>query len=562
MGCCLYTSTHEPVQENNYQIIMPKSVTYLKVLKSQKSSCLYECGKHQYIYYLHPYSNFSIEILELLLDRGFVRNAKYFRKYNHHNSCCLGYNSRVNVQENLPTKKQKTIINNFIDDVIKKYPNLDFKEKSKLNKEDNQPQQVINKQLKQQSKKVQKIVNLEDVQELMNEIQIILISCCKMINEEIDQNLNFEIVNQYQLKIFENDDDLGYYTNHNLILYDQNIKLLKSKQIVQQQFNKMLGIKLNEKVIMKEYKLLQNKDGYFNILKIGREQQQRKKEGNKKQQNNEGKKKEKQEKGQVKEVLNQINVIDDQSFTLNDFKIGDMTIKIVDPYQSEENVTLYLNYMAQVHNSQSSLESFTNYYATRIILADQCIQNKSQNVKLILGQRFMEYQIKGKLIGCGVIELTKTQLLSEYLFYDPSLKPYSFGVFAAFVEMEYVRRVQKYFPNFKYSSLSYIISTCQAMNYKLQFKGLEIQCPDSYVWMKYNKEIKKLMKSNTSRLNKDVLIKMNKTYDLKECQIYTQNNYYQLSQLDQEKQNQIIWILNQNIDVLGEDLIKGLTFLY
>lgn len=53
----------------------------------------------------------------------------------------------------------------------------------------------------------------------------------------------------------------------------------------------------------------------------------------------------------------------------------------------------------------------------------------------------MEYRIKGKLIGCGVIVLTRNQLLSEYLFYDPILKSHSFGIVAAFVEIEYVRKL-------------------------------------------------------------------------------------------------------------------------
>lgn len=35
----------------------------------------------------------------------------------------------------------------------------------------------------------------------------------------------------------------------------------------------------------------------------------------------------------------------------------------------------------------------------------------------------MMYRLKGKLIGCGVILILSNILISEYLFYDPILKP-------------------------------------------------------------------------------------------------------------------------------------------
>lgn len=51
----------------------------------------------------------------------------------------------------------------------------------------------------------------------------------------------------------------------------------------------------------------------------------------------------------------------------------------------------------------------------------------------------MYYRIKGKLIACGVILLLSNILISEYLFYDPILKPYGFGIFSTYVEIEYVK---------------------------------------------------------------------------------------------------------------------------
>ncbi|CAK93901.1 unnamed protein product (macronuclear) [Paramecium tetraurelia] len=554
MGCCcLYTSTQtsNSQTQKNQQESKHHCLTLLKKLSSNKSSCLYECGKYQYIYYLKPINNFSIETMELLLERGFVRNAKYYRKYNHNQSCCVGYNTRVNIQENQPKKKQKAIIDTFVNQVIKQYPKVDLEGYALLNQEGDYPQQMNNQQNKKQLKKIQKHIPLEDVQDIMNQVQQELITCSRLINEEIDLNLDFQIKDQQQLKIFGNSEDLGYYTNHNLILFDQNIRALKSIQMVQQQFNQMIGAKLNEKVILDKYKLLQNKNGYFNIVQIRSEQgikNNNKKQGNYSELKNKQAKQPKQEQKEIQKSK-VIDIIDHKTFTVNDFRIGEMRVSIVDPYTSEENAKLYLDYMAKVHSQISNLESFQTYYSTRILLNDQFLYNQGANVKLNLGQRFMEYRIRGKLIGCGVIILTRYQLFII-----------AFGIVAAFVEIEYVKKINKYFPDFKYSSLSYVIATCKAMNYKLQFTGLEIQCPDSYVWLKYNKELKKLMQSNCSRLNKERQNKMNYNQDFSQVQVSVQNEIHEIDQLDPQTQMGVMDILLYNKDVLGEDLIKGLTF--
>lgn len=50
----------------------------------------------------------------MLFERGFIRNAIFFRKYETSHCCCIGYNMRIIASENKPTKKQIKIINNFL----------------------------------------------------------------------------------------------------------------------------------------------------------------------------------------------------------------------------------------------------------------------------------------------------------------------------------------------------------------------------------------------------------------------------------------------------------------
>lgn len=58
----------------------------------------------------------------------------------------------------------------------------------------------------------------------------------------------------------------------------------------------------------------------------------------------------------------------------------------------------------------------------------------------------MRYTLGDQLVAVGVLDFYENTLLSVYLFYDPSLKFYNFGIFAGLVEIEFALKLSKDFP--------------------------------------------------------------------------------------------------------------------
>ena len=69
----------------------------------------------------------------------------------------------------------------------------------------------------------------------------------------------------------------------------------------------------------------------------------------------------------------------------------------------------------------------------------------------------MLYKVKDKLIGVGVVDLTRECLSSVYFFYDPDYSDHSLGTLSSIVEIFYVKHLNKFFPNFKYYYLGYYV---------------------------------------------------------------------------------------------------------
>lgn len=78
----------------------------------------------------------------------------------------------------------------------------------------------------------------------------------------------------------------------------------------------------------------------------------------------------------------------------------------------------------------------------------------------------MKYYLAGKLIGVGVIDIVDEGLSSVYFFYDHTYKEYRLGVVSSLLEIEYVRYINKGFPDFKNYYLGFYIHNTHKMNYK------------------------------------------------------------------------------------------------
>ena len=78
----------------------------------------------------------------------------------------------------------------------------------------------------------------------------------------------------------------------------------------------------------------------------------------------------------------------------------------------------------------------------------------------------MKYYLEDKFIGVGVVDIVPSGLSSVYFFYDPEYKDYRLGVFSSLIEIEYIRYLNKVFPEFKYYYMGFYIQNSEKMNYK------------------------------------------------------------------------------------------------
>lgn len=88
-------------------------------------------------------------------------------------------------------------------------------------------------------------------------------------------------------------------------------------------------------------------------------------------------------------------------------------------------------------------------------------------VKSLIETVFMEYRLKGQLIGLSVCDLLDDGMSAVYTFFDPDFSKRSLGTFAIIKQIEYVRNIQ-----LDWLYLGYWIKGCKKMNYKTNFKPM------------------------------------------------------------------------------------------
>jgi len=78
----------------------------------------------------------------------------------------------------------------------------------------------------------------------------------------------------------------------------------------------------------------------------------------------------------------------------------------------------------------------------------------------------MKYFIKDQLVAVGVVDILHQVLSNVYFFYDPNYKKLSLGVFGTLQEIDYIKKNNKNFPEFKFYYMGLFIQSIQKMNYK------------------------------------------------------------------------------------------------
>jgi len=156
---------------------------------------------------------------------------------------------------------------------------------------------------------------------------------------------------------------------------------------------------------------------------------------------------------QFKPTRSQKRVIKKNSF---------LSIQETTPHLSEEHFELYKKYMKQRHKDGEMDHNDPDRYFDFLNSA-WC------------DTKFIEFRLNEKLISVAVVDFLRDGLSALYTFFDPKHSQLSPGTFAVLWQIQRAIQLDK-----KYVYLGYWIKDCEKMNYKINFKPLEILDQDQW----------------------------------------------------------------------------------
>lgn len=144
--------------------------------------------------------------------------------------------------------------------------------------------------------------------------------------------------------------------------------------------------------------------------------------------------------------------------------------------------------------SSKSEKTFREFFCYHVIeeqtIESEILDEEGKPKVLQIGCYHMKYYLEGKLIAMGVLDIIPTGMQSIYFFYDPDYSDLTLGSVGVLKEIDYMTRLQKYFPEFKYYYLSDYIQNCQRVKYKVEYEPAELLCPWTRTWVKFDEKIR------------------------------------------------------------------------
>ena len=89
--------------------------------------------------------------------------------------------------------------------------------------------------------------------------------------------------------------------------------------------------------------------------------------------------------------------------------------------------------------------------------------------------RFIEYRDEGKLVAVAVTDFLNDACSAVYSFFDPENQRASYGVYTILSQIEITKQA-----GFDYLYLGYWIKACQKMNYKVDYRPVELFINDRW----------------------------------------------------------------------------------
>ena len=135
---------------------------------------------------------------------------------------------------------------------------------------------------------------------------------------------------------------------------------------------------------------------------------------------------------------------------------ADLTVTATKPQYSEEYFDLYQRYIEQRHADGDMFPPSRDQFSTFL-------------VRDLPFSRFYEFRLDGRLLAVAVTDLLPNGLSAVYTFYEPAEERRSLGRFAILWQIGEAARLE-----LEAVYLGYWIKNCKKMNYKTQYRPIEL----------------------------------------------------------------------------------------
>ena len=153
---------------------------------------------------------------------------------------------------------------------------------------------------------------------------------------------------------------------------------------------------------------------------------------------------------------------------------SNIRVKTLPAYFNKEAFDLYNSYHVSKHDKPiKSRHSYTEH-----VVYSPYRQQEGKG-GIVYGTYHQEYYLGDRLAAVGVIDVVPYGVVSVYMWYDNSkeINKYSFGVYSALKEIEYVRSLATRNPDIKYYYLQGWNPHNKKLSYKANYTPVEFFCP-------------------------------------------------------------------------------------
>ncbi len=140
-------------------------------------------------------------------------------------------------------------------------------------------------------------------------------------------------------------------------------------------------------------------------------------------------------------------------------ELTDLTVIVQKPSMSDEHISLYNRYHLDMHHRRQ----WPFREITREHYFDSFVDGHFPFA------REFQYRHHGKLIGLGLVDVTKSVMSSIYFFHEPEWRDAALGTYSVIREIEEARAHAR-----QWLYMGYYIRDCGSMNYKNRYRPHQI----------------------------------------------------------------------------------------